>query len=56
MWIDNARRIQGLTATGRATVERLRMNWIQYLVVTNFPPPRSEGIVVWHVSSYPGTS
>jgi hypothetical protein len=25
-WIDNARRIQGLTPTGRATVERLRMN------------------------------
>ena len=26
MWIDNARRVQGLTPTGRATVERLRMN------------------------------
>jgi hypothetical protein len=26
------------------------------VVVTNFPPPRSEGIVVWHVSSYPETS
>ena len=26
MWIDNARRIQGLTPTGRATVERMRMN------------------------------
>ena len=26
-----------------------------YIVVTNFPPPRREGIVVWHVSSYPET-
>ena len=26
MWIENARRVQGLTPTGRATVERLRMN------------------------------
>lgn len=26
MWIDNARRVQGLTPTGSATVERLRMN------------------------------
>ena len=25
-WIENARRVQGLTPTGRATVERLRMN------------------------------
>ena len=25
-WVDGARRIQGLTPTGRATVERLRMN------------------------------
>jgi hypothetical protein len=25
-WIDDARRVQGLTPTGRATVERLRMN------------------------------
>jgi len=25
-WIENGRRIQGLTPTGRATVERLRMN------------------------------
>jgi hypothetical protein len=26
MWIENARRVQGLTPIGRATVERLRMN------------------------------
>jgi hypothetical protein len=26
MWIENARRVQGLTPTGRATVARLRMN------------------------------
>jgi len=26
-----------------------------YVVVTNFPPPRREGIVVWCVSSYPET-
>ncbi len=25
-WIDNGRRVQGLTPTGRATVERLRMH------------------------------
>ncbi len=25
-WVENARRVQGLTPTGRATVERLRMN------------------------------
>jgi HNH endonuclease len=26
MWIENARLVQGVTSTGRATVERLRMN------------------------------
>lgn len=26
MWIENARRVRGLTPTGRATVERLHMN------------------------------
>jgi len=28
---------------------------LRYVVVTNFPPPRREGIVVWCVSSYPET-
>lgn len=31
-WIDDARRVQGLTPTGRATVERLRMNQIRVVV------------------------
>lgn len=31
-WIDGARRVQGLTPTGRATVERLRMNQPRLLV------------------------
>jgi 5-methylcytosine-specific restriction endonuclease McrA len=31
-WIENARRVQGLTPTGRATVERLRMNQEQLVV------------------------
>ena len=31
-WIDGARRIQGLTPTGRATVERLRMNQARVVV------------------------
>lgn len=31
-WIDGARRVQGLTPTGRATVERLRMNQARVVV------------------------
>ena len=31
-WIENARRMQGLTPTGRATVERLRMNQERLIV------------------------
>jgi hypothetical protein len=31
-WIENARRVQGFTPTGRATVERLRMNQPRLLV------------------------
>ena len=29
---------------------------IEVFSVTNFPPPRREGIVVWHLSSYPEPS
>jgi HNH endonuclease len=32
MWIENARRVQGLTPTGRATVERLHMNQARLVV------------------------
>src|SRR5215468_9738197 len=28
----------------------------EYIVVTNFPLPRSKGIVVWRISSYPESS
>jgi hypothetical protein len=34
---------------------RQRLRDLGYIVVTNFPPPRREGIVVWCVSSYPET-
>ena len=46
MWIDNARRVQGLTPIGRATVERLRMNQDRLVVARSLwvkanchPPP-----------------
>ena len=29
---------------------------LRYIVVTTFLPPRREGIVVWHLSSYPEPS
>lgn len=31
-WVDDARQVQGLTPTGRATVERLRMNQLRVVV------------------------
>ena len=48
MWVDNARRVQGLTPTGRATVERLRMNQERLVVArslwvkANCHPPSFE--------------
>jgi hypothetical protein len=44
-WIDGGRRVQGLTPTGRATVERLRMNQDRVIVAralwvkANWHPP-----------------
>lgn len=47
-WIDGTRRVQGLTPTGRATVERLRMNQSRVVVAralwvkVNCHPPTFE--------------